>query len=539
MRGLMQDWPLTVDRILDHAATIHPRGQVVTRRLDGQIHRTDYATIHRRARQVSAALLALGIGLGDRVATLAWNGERHMECWYGAMGIGAVVHTLNPRLHPDQIAWIANHAGGRVLILDATFVPLVEAIHDRLRFEHYVIIGDAGDMPANRLGASPYEEWIADAGGSAVGWGGFDEDSACGLCYTSGTTGDPKGVLYAHRSTVLHSMMVLQKDVFGCGVDDVVMPVVPMFHASAWGLVFACPAAGSKLVLPGQKLDGASLYELLDREKVTFTAAVPTIWLGLLDHLRAEGLKLPHLKRVVIGGAALPEAILRAFEEDYGVQVVPGWGMTETSPLGTMGRVPAELADEPEARIAQQLKQGVPPFGVELKIVDEAGARLPWDGQTPGHLRIRGLAIASGYFGGAGGDVLDEEGFFPTGDVATIDRFGAMKITDRAKDIIKSGGEWISSVDIETIILSHPAVANAAAIGVPHPKWDERPVLVIELRGGHAATPDALRDFLDGRIARWWMPDDVLFVDAIPLGPTGKVDKMRLRETYQAERAVR
>jgi fatty-acyl-CoA synthase len=529
MRGLMQEWPLTVDRIITHAARVHGAREVVTRRTDGTIHRTSYLAMHDRARQVSAALLALGITAGDRVATLAWNSERHVECWYGTMGIGAVLHTLNPRLHPDQLAWIANDAGSRVLILDTSFVPLIEAIRSRLPFEHYVIIADASSIPANTLGALAYEDWIGAASDAPV-WGGFDEGAACGLCYTSGTTGNPKGVLYSHRSNVLHAMMALGKGALGIGPDDVVMPVVPMFHANAWGLAFACPAAGAKLVMPGGQLDGASVFELLDSEKVTFSAAVPTVWLGLLQHLRENGLRLPHLERVVIGGAALPEAILRGFRDEYGVEVIHAWGMTETSPVGTVGGLPPALADADEGeRTAHALKQGRPPFGVELKLVDDAGANLPFDGKTQGRLFVRGFAVAGAYFNGAGGEILDADGFFDTGDVATIDEHGAMQITDRAKDVIKSGGEWISSITIENIVLSHPAVANAAAIGMPHPKWDERPVLVIERRAGMHVGADDLASWLDGKIARWWMPDSYEFVERIPLGATGKVDKVALR----------
>ena len=530
MQGLMQDWPLTVDRILDHAASVHGAREIVTRHTDGAVYRTSYAALRARAKQVSGALGRLGLGLGDRVATLAWNSERHMECWYGAMGIGAVLHTLNPRLHPDQLVWIVNHAQDRVLILDTSFVPLVEAVKDRLAVEHYVVIADGGSLPDNRLGAVAYEDWIA-AEAPDCRWGHFDENTACGLCYTSGTTGNPKGVLYSHRSNVLHAMMALGKDVMGIGEADVVMPVVPMFHANAWGLAFACPAAGAKLVMPGGQLDGASVYQLLDGEQVTFTAAVPTVWLGLLQYLRAEGLALPHLNKVIIGGAALPEAILRAFEDDYGVEVVHAWGMTETSPIGAIGTLPTALASAPPAeRTAQKLKQGRPPFGIEMVIEDEQGQSLPRDGEAAGHLKVRGLAVAGAYFGGEGGAILDDRGFFDTGDVATIDRFGTMKITDRAKDVIKSGGEWISSIEIENIALSHPALANAAAIGVPHPKWDERPVLVVERRSGMEVSADDLRAFLDGKIAKWWMPDDFIFVEAIPLGPTGKINKLALRQ---------
>lgn len=536
MLGLMQEWPLTVDRMLDHAASIYPDREVITRYVDGGIRRSNYGEIHRRAKQVSNALRLCGIGLGDRVATLAWNGERHMECWYGAMGIGAVLHTLNPRLHPDQIAWIANHAGGRILILDTSFVTLVESIQDKLSVEQYVIIADRASMPDNTLNALCYEEWI---GGQSVQaqWGGFDENTACGLCYTSGTTGNPKGVLYSHRTNVLHAMIAMSKDTMGIGSNDVVLPVVPMFHANAWGLAFACPASGASMVMPGAQMDGASLYELLDTEKVTYSSAVPTVWLGLLQHLQANNLKLPHLRRVNIGGTALPEAILRTFEDDYGVEVIHAWGMTETSPIGTVAKLPPQLADAPtEVRIAQKLKQGSPPFGIEIKVVDDTGAELPRDGETPGRLLVRGLAVAGAYFKGEGGDILDENGFFDTGDVATIDRFGTMRITDRAKDVIKSGGEWISSIDIENIALSHPDVANAAAVGVPHPKWDERPVLVVEAKPGRAPSADDLRNFLDGKIAKWWMPDEYIFIDQIPLGATGKVNKLKLREDIAARR---
>ncbi|MBC2670740.1 long-chain-fatty-acid--CoA ligase [Novosphingobium piscinae] len=534
MLGLMQDWPLTVDRMIDHAATVHGAREVVTRRLDGSLHRTTYRDIRDRAQRLSAALQGLGIGVGDRVSTLAWNSERHVECWFGTMGIGAVLHTLNPRLHPAQLAWIARDAGSRVLVLDTTFVPLVEAIREHLPFEHYVIIADAADMPAKSLGALCYEDWLAAASGP-VRWGGFDERSACGLCYTSGTTGDPKGVLYSHRSNVLHGMIGMSGGGIGVSAQDTVLPVVPMFHANAWGLVFSCPAAGAKLVMPGARLDGASVYELLDRERVTLTAAVPTVWLALLQYLRQEQLKLPWLRRVVIGGAALPETILRGFEDEFGVEVIHAWGMTETSPIGTVCTLPAALAEaDHERQIAYRLKQGRPPFGVELKLVDEAGAELPWDGETQGRLLVRGAAVASGYLNGAGGQILDADGFFDSGDVATIDPHGTMQITDRAKDVIKSGGEWISSIELENLALLHPGVANAAAIGVPDPKWDERPVLVIEPRPGATVTADELRALLDGRVARWWMPDDYLFVETIPLGATGKVNKLLLREQIRA-----
>jgi fatty-acyl-CoA synthase len=539
MRGLMQDWPLTVDRVLDHAARVHGTREIVARRCDGGVHRSAYATLHQRARAVSAALAALGIAAGDRVATLAWNSDRHMECWYGAMGIGAVLHTLNPRLHPDRIAWIANQAADRVLVLDADFVPLVESIRGQLKtIEHFVILADAGAMPVNRLGARCYEDWIGE-GATQVQWGGFDELTACGLCYTSGTTGDPKGVLYSHRSNVLHAMMALQPNAFGIGAADVVMPMVPMFHANAWGLAFACPMAGAKMVQPGSQLDGASIYELLNAEKVTLAAAVPTVWMGLLQHLRAEGLSLPHLRRVVIGGAALPESILRAYTEDYGVEVIHAWGMTETSPIGTLNPLPPSMQEaSPEAQAAYGLRQGRPPFGVELKIVDDTGAVLPHDDRSVGHLRVRGFAIAAAYYAEPDRPVLDEHGFFDTGDIAAIDALGTMRITDRAKDVIKSGGEWISSIELEQHAQSHERVALAAAIGVPHPKWDERPVLAIEPAAGASVCLEDMRSHLADKVPKWWLPEDIMLLERLPLGATGKVDKLRLRALYAQRRGI-
>ncbi len=535
MLGIMQNWPLTVDKIIDHAALNHGGRELVTRSVEGPIVRTTYADVRRRAKRVSAALKDEGVGLGDRVATLAWNTARHLECWYGAMGIGAVLHTINPRLHPEQIAWIANHAEDRVLITDLTFVPILEKVAEHFQtIETFVILCDAGDMPQTTLkNARPYEIWIGGRTEDAP-WGGFGEETACGLCYTSGTTGDPKGVLYSHRTNVLHTLITLQPDVMGLGAKDVVLPVVPMFHANAWGLGFSCAAVGAKVVMPGAKMDGASIYELLDSEKVTMTAAVPTVWLMLLNHLQENDLKLPHLKRVVIGGSAVPERILRAFEQDYEVDVVHAWGMTETSPLGTLGALPPHLEGaDIDARIAHKLKQGRPPFGVELKVVDDAYKELPRDGATSGRLLVRGAAIAAGYFKGAGGEVLDEEGYFDTGDVAHLDEHGTMQITDRAKDVIKSGGEWISSIDIENIAVGHPKVANAAAIGIYHPKWDERPLLIIQPAPGETPTKEDLLAHLEGKIAKWWTPDDVQLVDEIPLGATGKINKLALRERFK------
>ena len=534
MLGIMQDWPLTVNKILEHAKRINPTREIITRRVEGHIVRTTYANLFDQSKQVSNALIDSGIQLGDRVATLGWNSERHMASWYGAMGIGAVLHTINPRLHPEQVAWIANHAEDKVLIFDKTFLPIVEAIKDHLQtVKTFVIYAGADTMPENSLGAIPFDIWI-DGRSTEVRWGDFPEDTACGLCYTSGTTGDPKGVLYSHRSNVLHTLITMGKDVMGMGADDVVLPVVPMFHANAWGLALSCPAVGSNMVMPGAQMDGASIYELLDTEKVTITAAVPTVWLMLLTHLQENNLKLPHLKKVLIGGSAIPEKILRAFEQDYEVDVVHAWGMTETSPLGTLGALPPHLVNaDIDTRMEQKLKQGRPPFGVELKIVDDEGKVLPNDGETSGRLMVSGAAIAAGYFKGVGGDVLDEDGYFDTGDVANIDEYGTMTITDRAKDVIKSGGEWISSIDIENIAVGHPKVANAAAIGIYHPKWDERPLLVVQAAPGETPSKEDVLAQLEGKIAKWWTPDDVVFVDEIPLGATGKINKLALRNQFK------
>ena len=534
MQGIMQDWPLTVNKLLEHANLINPTREIVTRRVSGDIVRTNYAEVFRHSKQVSSALIDSGIQLGDRVATLGWNSARHMESWYGAMGIGAVLHTINPRLHPDQITWIANHAEDKVLIFDITFLPIIEAIKDKLEtVKTFVIYAGADDMPENSLGAVPFDIWI-DGRSTNVRWGDFPEETACGLCYTSGTTGNPKGVLYSHRSNVLHTLITMSKDAMGMGAEDVVLPVVPMFHANAWGLALSCPATGANMVMPGAQMDGASIYELLDSEKVTITAAVPTVWLLLLSYLRENDLRLPHLKKVIIGGSAIPENILRAFEQDYEVDVIHAWGMTETSPLGTLGTLPPHLMNaDVDIRMSQKLKQGRPPFGVELKIVNDEGEDLPRDGETSGRLLIRGAAVAAGYFKGDGGNVLDENGFFDTGDVANIDTYGTMQITDRAKDVIKSGGEWISSIDIENFAVGHEKVANAAAIGIYHPKWDERPLLIIQPVEGQSPTKEEILASLEGKIAKWWTPDDVAFVDEIPLGATGKINKLALRQQFK------
>ena len=532
MLGLMQDWPLTVDKILDHAKNWHPHREVVTRSVEGPIVRSTYGEIHGRAKRVSNVLKSWDVKVGDRVATLAWNTGRHIEAWYGIMGIGAVCHTLNPRLFPEQLIYIINHAEDRIIFVDLTFVPLLEAILPHCpSVERVVVMTDQWNMPATKLPRAECYEQLLEESSEDVEWGGFDEQTACGLCYTSGTTGNPKGVLYSHRSNFLHTLVTLQATIMGATPDEVILPVVPMFHANAWGIAFSGPAAGSKLVMPGAQMDGASIYELLESEKVTFSAAVPTVWQGLLAYMRENSLKLSTVKKVLIGGSAVPESLIRAFNDEFDVEVFQGWGMTETSPVGTLSRLTPELSALPyDEQMKWRIKQGMPPLGVELKLKNYAGQEMPHDGKTYGRLMVRGPTIAGGYFKEEGGKILDNEGFFDTGDVSTIDSHGFMQITDRAKDVIKSGGEWISSIDIEIISVGHPKVELAAVIGAAHPKWDERPVLVLKLKPGESRDKQEHLDFLQGKIAKWWMPDDVVFVDDIPLGATGKIDKKLVRE---------
>ena len=532
MLGLMQDWPLLCTRILDHAALNHPERPVISRSIEGPIHRTNYAEIRARALRVAQRLERDGIKLGDRVATLAWNTWRHVEAWYGILGIGAIYHTVNPRLFVEQIVWIINHAEDRIVMTDLTFVPLLEKIADKLpSVERYIVFTDRAHMPQTSLrNAVPYEEWLAEADGDFA-WKTFDENTAAGMCYTSGTTGHPKGVLYSHRSNVLHSLMVLPS--FPFAASDIMLPVVPLFHANAWGLVFTAPIVGCALVMPGAKLDGASVYELLTEFRVTCTAAVPTIWLMLLQHLEKAGGTLPDLKRVMIGGSAVPRAMIKTFHDKYGVDVVHGWGMTEMSPIGSTSVLKPEYASlQGEALLDIKQKQGTTPFGVEMKITDDNGRNLPWDGKTFGRVKVRGPAVAKAYYRDDS-RILDKDGFFDTGDVGTMDRYGYMQITDRSKDVIKSGGEWISSIDLENLAVGHPKVAEAAVIGVQHPKWAERPLLIVVLKEGQSATKDEVLGFLNGKIASWWMPDDVVFVSAIPHTATGKIQKTTLREQFK------
>ncbi len=534
MLGLMQDWPLLIHRVIDYAAIQHPNRSVVSRSVEGPLHRTTYAKIRQRALQLAQRLHRDGIGPGDRVATLAWNTARHLETWYGITGIGAIYHTLNPRLFEDQLVYIANHAADRLMFLDLTFVALAEKIAPRLpTIERYVILTDAAHMPQTSLkNAIAYEDYIAEADGDFK-WVEVDENTAAGMCYTSGTTGHPKGVVYSHRSNLLHAMAAAMPDYLALASRDVVMPVVPLFHANSWSLAFSAPMTGAALVMPGPKLDGASVFSLIEEEGVTMSAAVPTVWLGLLQYLESSGNRLTRLKRVTIGGSACPRAVTEAFETKYGVTVSHAWGMTEMSPLGSFCTQKPEVGALEGADLYDlKQKQGFAPFTVDMKITDDAGKPLPWDGTTFGRLKVRGPAVSKAYFG-LDENILDEEGYFDTGDVATIDENGYMNITDRAKDVIKSGGEWISSIELENLAVGHPDVAEAAVIGIPHPKWDERPLLLIVLKPDRSPSREEILTFMEGKIAKWWMPDEVQFIAEIPHTATGKISKKTLRDQFK------
>ena len=534
MLGLMQDWPLLLHKIIDHAASQHGDREVVSRALEGPLHRTTYGAIRRRALRVAKRLEADGIGSGDRVATLAWNTWRHVEAWYGITGIGAVCHTVNPRLFIEQIAWIINHAEDRVVMIDPTFVPLLEQLAPRLpSVERYVVLTDAAHMASPRLrNVVAYEDWLGEADDDFA-WRSFDENTAAGLCYTSGTTGMPRGVLYSHRSNVLHAWQACASGSIAARADDSFLIIVPMFHANAWAKVYSLPMTGTKMVLPGAKLDGTSIFDLMEREDVTISAGVPTIWMMLLAKMREMGRKPHALRRIAVGGSACPQSMIEAFERDYGVEVYHAWGMTETSPLGTIGTLkPAKAALGEAARHALKAKQGSAPFGVEMIITDDENRRLPWDGTTFGHLKVRGPSIAATYYREEVSP-LDVDGFFDTGDIATIDPDGTMHITDRAKDIIKSGGEWISSIDIENIAVGHPDVAEAAVIGIAHPKWGERPLLVVVSAAGRIANPASVLHHLADKIAKWWVPDDVQIVSELPHTAAGKINKVGLRALFK------
>ncbi|HTS93050.1 MAG TPA: 3-(methylthio)propionyl-CoA ligase [Stellaceae bacterium] len=540
MRGLMMDRPLLIQTLIEHAGRYHADTEIVSRTVEGPIHRYTYAKAERRSKRLAKALRRLGVEEGDRVATLAWNGFRHYELYFGVSGIGAICHTINPRLFQEQLAYIVNHAEDKVLCFDLTFLPLVQKLAPLWKpVRHYVLMTDRAHMPA---GGPPnllcYEELVA-AETPEMEWPEFDENMASSLCYTSGTTGNPKGALYSHRSTVLHSFACCMANNTSFAMSDTVLPVVPMFHANAWGVPYSATMAGSKLVFPGPNLDGPSLYQLLESEHVTMTLGVPTVWLGLLKYLDESGKRLDFVDRVLIGGSAAPPAMIRDFEEKYGCRAIQGWGMTELSPVGTLGTLKRKFLNLPkEAQLARKAMQGRPLYGVEMKLVDAEGQVQPHDGTSRGELLVRGPWIVNGYFAdeAAGRDAFDAEGWFRTGDVATIDPDGYLQLVDRRKDVIKSGGEWISSIDIENAAVAHPDVAEAAVIGVPHPKWAERPLLVIVPRQGSAPTREAILDFLKDKLAKWALPDDVVLVPEIPHTATGKILKTKLREMFREHR---
>ena len=532
MLGLMQNQDLSISSLIDFAQKHHGDVEIVSRRVEGDIHRSTWATIAHRSRQVANGLDQWKLGSGARVATLAWNGYRHLELYFGVSSSGRVIHTINPRLHPDQIVWIANHAEDEVMCFDMSFLPIAKQIHERCTtVKHWVALCDADKLPTDTgiPGLLSYETWLGQQS-TAYAWPTLDENTAACMCYTSGTTGHPKAALYSHRSTVLHAYACALPDVMCLSARDAILPVVPMFHVSAWGLPYAAAMVGAKLVFPGAALDGKSIYELLEAEKVTLAAGVPTVWQMLLAHLKTHDLRFNHLKRTVIGGSACPPAMIHAFNDLYGVEVLHAWGMTELSPLGTLSTLKNKhlsLSDEDKLKI--RMKQGRAIFGLDFKIVDDNGKEQAHDGKAYGDLWVKGPWVIQEYFKQEGASPLID-GWFPTGDVATVDADGYMQITDRSKDVIKSGGEWISSIDIENIAMAHPDVLMSACIGMPHPKWDERPIVVVVVKPGAKLEREQVLSFYEGKIAKWQIPDDVVFVEAIPIGATGKMLKTKLRE---------
>ena len=535
MLGQMQDWPLLISKFLDHAATNHPKREIVSLLPEGGEFRYDYGGLSVRAKKCAQALERLGIKLGDRVGTLAWNTHRHMEAWHGISGMGAITHTVNPRLFPEQLIYILNHAEDRALFLDITFVPLIEKIAPSLKtIEHFVIMVGRDHMPETSLdNVICYEEFVEAEDGNYE-WPSFDENTACALCYTSGTTGHPKGVLYSHRSNFLHTLLALSGDTLGISALSVILPVVPMFHANAWGIPYAASGSGAKLVLNGPHHDPETLHNLMVREKVTMTAAVPTIWMGMLKYLKATGKDCGDLSIVTIGGSAVPRSMIKTFQDDYGVRVNHAWGMTETSPLGSLGSENGACQHlDAEGKLDIQCKQGRTVLGVEMCIKGEDGTVLPRDGKSSGALMVRGPWVVDSYFKAGEAQLLDEDGWFDTGDVSCIDPFGYMQITDRAKDVIKSGGEWISSIDLENAAVGHPAVAEAAVIGIYHPKWDERPLMVIVEEEGQSVSQAELTEFLSDKVAKWWLPDDLQKVQELPHTATGKISKKNLRDQFK------
>ncbi|MGB7479352.1 MAG: long-chain-fatty-acid--CoA ligase [Burkholderiaceae bacterium] len=535
MLGMMQDWPLLCHRVIEHAARQHGERRVVTRTVAGAIEVTNYARMHTQALRISKKLAQQGIRAGDRVGTLASSTALHLECWYGILGIGAVYHPINPRLFSEQIVYIVNDARDRMLLVDATFVPQLEALADRLpTVEQYVVLTDRANMPSTTLpNAVCFEDWI-DGVDADYAWGSFDENTAASLAYTSGTTGQPKGVLYSHRSIVLMGLIANSPDMYGFGSNDVVLQVVPMCHANGWTWPFSAPMAGAGMVLPGPKMDGASLTELLVNENVTCSGGVPTVWQDVLNYLDAQGQVLNKLRRLYVGGSPCSRSMIEAFSDKHGVEVRSACGMTEMGPMGAIcTMLPETRGLAGDERIALLQTQGRPPFGVEFQAFDDADRRQPWDGASAGHLKARGPCIVQAYYGKERGSALDAEGFFDTGDIATIDRHGYIKLTDRAKDLVKSGGEWISSIDLENFAMDHPDIHEAAVIGATHPKWDERPLLLVVLKPGKSLEKKEILEFLSARVAKWWLPDDIVFLDSLPHTATGKLFKAALRKEYQ------
>ncbi len=540
MQGLMMDMPLLISGLITHADRHHGDTEILSKTVDGSVHRYTYRDAHARARKLANALQRLGVQSGERIATLAWNSYRHFEIYYAVAGSGAVIHTINPRLFPDQITYIANHAEDQYVFFDLSFAPLLEKLAPLLKtVKGYVAMCARDAMPKGKMPHLLCYEDLLEKEKDDFQWPSFDERTAACLCYTSGTTGNPKGALYSHRSTMIHAYGAALPDALNLSARDVVLPVVPMFHVNAWSLPYSCAMVGAKMVFPGPHLDGKSLHNLFETEGVTFSAGVPTVWLGLLNHMKEQKLKFSTLKRTVIGGSACPPAMLRALQDDYGVEVLHAWGMTEMSPLGTVTTFKAKHADwAEEQRCALQNKQGRAIFGVDMRIVGEDGRELPNDGKAFGDLQVRGPWVIRSYFKGEGGDPL-KQGWFPTGDVATLDPDGYMQITDRSKDVIKSGGEWISSIDLECIAMAHPAIAEAAVIGIKHPKWDERPIVVAVKKPGQEVSKEELLKFYEGKIAKWWMPDDVVFVMELPHTATGKLSKLTLRQKFTEYRLPR
>jgi fatty-acyl-CoA synthase len=530
------NWPLMIASIIQHADRCHGDAEIVSRTVEGPIHRYTYRDAHTRARRLANALRRRGVGDGDRVGTLAWNGFRHFELYYAVSGMGAVIHTVNPRLFDDQLVYIVNHASDRIVCFDLTFVPLVEKLAPRCpKVETWVAMTDREHMPASASlpNLVCYEELVA-AESDAFAWPELDENTAAALCYTSGTTGNPKGALFSHRSTVLHALACCMPDVKNYSSHSVVLPIVPMFHVNAWGIPYSAPMVGAKLVFPGAGLDGRSLYELFESEGVETSAGVPTVWIGLINYMKQNNLKFTTLRSTTIGGSACPPAMMKTLRDEFGVRVQHGWGMTEMSPVGTIGTPKAKHRGlDPEQRMALALKQGRPLYGVEMKAVDAAGNELPRDGVSSGNIMVRGPWVVRDYFESDAASPLSADGWFPTGDVGAIDEDGYLTITDRSKDVIKSGGEWISSIELENIAMGHPLVLEAAVIGVSHPKWSERPLLVVVKREGASVTREDLLRYYDGKTAKWSIPDDVVFLEELPHTATGKLSKKTLRDRFR------